>query len=141
MCVYIYIFFSEFSYRSASLLVFNNFSCLAKTSERSNKTTAIAMPWLGKHVPAAKVTPAMWETGSFLHSPHWGVIKKIIGVTSSVDIWQAVLYWKIEGRTWAWKAEEFLLFTSVTRKGLLKTLEAGEELAYKCEVWRLAVAL
>jgi hypothetical protein len=53
---------------------------------------------LGKHVPAATVTPATVETGCYLRGPRRGVIKKRTGATSSVDSWQSVLYWNLEGR-------------------------------------------
>jgi hypothetical protein len=57
-------------------------------------------------------------------------IKKTIGATQLlVDSLQAVLYWNLEGSTWAREAEECPLLTSVTRKRLLKTLQAGEKLA------------
>jgi hypothetical protein len=46
---------------------------------------------MGKHVYAATV---MHETGEIVFC-----LKKIIGATSSVDSWQSVLYWNLEGRT------------------------------------------
>jgi hypothetical protein len=54
---------------------------------------------LGKHVPAATVTHGTGETGCCLRGPRRGDIKEKIGATSSVDNWQSVLYWSLEGRT------------------------------------------
>jgi hypothetical protein len=49
-----------------------------------------------------------------------------------------------EERTWAREAEESSLLKSVTRKILVKTLQAGEDLVFAaviCKVWRLEMAL
>jgi hypothetical protein len=62
--------------------------------------------------------------------PRQGVIKNIIGATSSDDSWQAVLYWNLEGKTQEQETEESPLLRSITRKRLFKTLQAAEDLAF-----------
>jgi hypothetical protein len=49
-----------------------------------------------------------------------------------------------EDRTWAREVDESSLLEAVAREGLMKTLQAGEDLVVAeaiYEVWRLAVAL
>jgi hypothetical protein len=67
---------------------------------------------------------ATGETGCCLRRPRREAMKKRIGAASLVDSWQSVLYWNLEGKTWARETEEAPLLVSVTRNRLLKTLQA-----------------
>jgi hypothetical protein len=60
---------------------------------------SVSGQWLGKSVSVAAVKHAAGETEFCVRGPPRGFIKKRIGAISSVDSWQIVLYWNLEGRT------------------------------------------
>jgi hypothetical protein len=116
-----------------------------------SETTFVSRQQLSNHVPRQRKRMQRWRyclKRRFLLGPCKGVILKTVGTTESVlygSLWSkdAVVRWS-PFRDLNAQTEESPLLEAVTRERMVKTHQAGKDLACTvviCEMWRLMVAL